>query len=95
METGGGASPREQMLKQLAAGYDTFMELINNLSEGGKVSGGVVWCVGVQCGRVLSNCVRIRRVVVYVCIRMSLHLSVYGMSASCICVCGQGVWRVV
>ena len=82
METGGGASPREQMLKQLAAGYDTFMELISNLSKRGKVSGGV------QCGRVLSNCVQIRHVVVYVCIHVYLHLSVYGMSVSCICVCG-------
>lgn len=36
METGGGASPREQMLKQLAAGHDTFMELVGNLSEGTK-----------------------------------------------------------
>ena len=48
METGGGASPREQMLKQLAAGHDTFMELIGNLSEGTKV--------GDACGRGLSRC---------------------------------------
>lgn len=51
MESGGGASPREQMLKQLAAGYDTFMELVGNLSEGAKVSDvvGVGPEVGVLC----------------------------------------------
>ena len=37
METGGGVSPREQLLKQLAAGHDTFMELMGNLQEGSKV----------------------------------------------------------
>ena len=37
METGGKVSPREQLLKQLAAGYDTFSELNNNLKEGNKV----------------------------------------------------------
>ena len=40
METGGGVSPREQLLKQLAAGHDTYMELVGNLKEGSKVWNG-------------------------------------------------------
>ena len=36
---GAGASAREEMLKSLATGFDTFKELQDNLSEGTKVGG--------------------------------------------------------
>lgn len=37
-----GMGAREQKLVQLAAGYDAFMELTSNLTEGTKVSRGSV-----------------------------------------------------
>lgn len=33
-----GTSERDQVLKDLAAGYDAYMELNNNLAEGSKVT---------------------------------------------------------
>ena len=36
---GAGTSAREEMLKSLATGFDTFKELQDNLSEGTKVGG--------------------------------------------------------
>ena len=43
-EQGQGGGARDQMMKQLAAGYDAFQELLANLTEGTKVRVG---CEGV------------------------------------------------
>ena len=39
LTSGQSVGEREAKLKELAAGYDAFQELCNNLSEGSKVSG--------------------------------------------------------
>ena len=43
-----GMGAREQKLMELASGYDAYMELTSNLTEGTKVSLGRVPCVCVR-----------------------------------------------
>ena len=47
-----GVSERDQMLKDLAAGYDAYMELSSNLAEGSKVQTNMV----MECIDLLTPC---------------------------------------
>lgn len=48
-----GTSARDRMLKELAAGYDAYQELTNNLQEGTQV---FLFCVSVCMSLSFSSC---------------------------------------